>query len=204
MNSPAVQVYVLGGFRVVVGGRAVDDQAWRRRPARQLFKILLGRPNRRMARDEIIELLWPESDPSAASSNLRSTIHAMRRVLESPQPPASSGVVLGDRDGVWLRTGPDLWVDADAFESAVRQTRQSADPFPLLQHASAVYTGDYLPDDLYEDWAIERRDALKRVWTNLQFQLAQENLARGQPEAAAVGCNGCWLRTAPTSAPPRS
>ena len=77
-------------------------------------------------------------------------------------------------------------MDADAFESAVKQARQSADPFPLLQQASASYTGDYLPDDLYEDWAIARRDALKRVWTTLQFQLAQENLARSQPEAAAA------------------
>jgi len=185
VDPPIVQVYVLGGFRVVVDGRPVDDQAWRRRPARQLFKILLGRPHRRMARDAVIELLWPASDPTAASSNMRSTIHAMRRVLESSAPAASAGIVFGDRDSLWLQPGPALWVDADAFESAVRQAKQSADPFPLLQQASLAYAGDYLPGDLYEDWAIARREALRRVWTTVQFQLAQQNLARSQPEAAA-------------------
>jgi len=184
INPPFVEVFALGGFRVLVSGRLVDDQAWRRRSARQLFKILLGRPNRRMARDEVIELLWPESDPAAASTNLRSTIHAMRRVLEPPALASLSGVVFGDRDSVWLRPPPELWVDADAFESEVKQASQAADPFPLLQHASRAYAGDYLPDDLYEDWAIERRDALKRAWTNLQFQLAEAVQARGQPEAA--------------------
>ena len=29
-QPPAVQVYVLGGFRVVVRGQGVDDHAWRR------------------------------------------------------------------------------------------------------------------------------------------------------------------------------
>src|SRR6266545_419046 len=81
-RAPAVQVFTLGGFRVVVHGQPVEDHAWRRKPARQLFKCLLSRANRRMTRDEVIDLLWPESDPEAASSNLRSTLFAMRRVLQ--------------------------------------------------------------------------------------------------------------------------
>src|SRR5262249_49085717 len=40
---PTVQVFTLGGFRVLVGGRAVEDSAWRRRSARRLFKVLLSR-----------------------------------------------------------------------------------------------------------------------------------------------------------------
>src|SRR5262249_19206135 len=41
------------------------------------------------------------------------------------------------------------------------------------QEASALYLGDYLPDDLYEEWAGERRDELRRKWTELQYDLAQ-------------------------------
>src|SRR5438309_7140840 len=102
VQPPAVQVFVLGGFRVVVRGQVLPEQAWRRKTARQLFKILLTRPNRRMTRDEVMELLWPESDPEAASSNLRSTIHAMRRALEPGEEPAGLSTLFSDRDSVWL------------------------------------------------------------------------------------------------------
>jgi DNA-binding SARP family transcriptional activator/tetratricopeptide (TPR) repeat protein len=201
-DPPSVQVFALGGFRVVVNGRVVEDHAWRRKTARQLFKALLSRPNRRMMRDEVIDLLWPESDPEAASTNLRSTIHAMRRALDPAEPVTGLSMVFGDRDSVWLRPDVELWVDADAFELTVKHARQSADPLPMLQRASGSYTGDYLPDDLYEDWAIERRDALKQLWTNLQFELAQEHLARGKPDAAVgelqrlLGSDRCDERAA--------
>src|ERR1700704_4367228 len=124
-NPPAVQVYVLGGFRVVVRGRPLADSSWRRKTARQLFKILLSRPTRRMTRDEVIELLWPESDPEAASSNLRSTLFALRHALEPSTAPADVAVVFSDRDGFWLRPDLELWVDADAFEHTVDQAWRS-------------------------------------------------------------------------------
>ena len=89
---PAVQVFVLGGFKVVVRGHVLPESAWRRRAARQLLKILLSRPNRRMSRDEVVELLWPESDPDASSSNFRSTMFALRHAIEPSLEPPTAGV----------------------------------------------------------------------------------------------------------------
>jgi hypothetical protein len=42
----------------------------------------------------------------------------------------------------------------------------------------ALYAGDYLPDDLFEERASERREALRRTWTELQFGLARALDAR--------------------------
>jgi len=176
-TQPTVRVYTLGTFKVLVGEQAVDEHAWRRKSARQLFKVLLTRPGRRMTRDEVIELFWPESDSEAAASNLRSTLYAMRRALESE-------IVFGDHTSVWL--GPDggLWMDAVAFERKVADAWRSPNPLPLLEEASALYVGDYLPDDLFEDWAGERREALRRTWTELQFGLAHALETRSDVGAA--------------------
>ena len=65
----AIQVYSLGSFRVFVHGDALGDEGWHRKKARQLFKLLLSRLNRRSPKDEVIELLWPESDPETGSTN---------------------------------------------------------------------------------------------------------------------------------------
>jgi DNA-binding SARP family transcriptional activator len=183
-HPSAVQVYLLGGFRVVVRGQAVEDHAWRRKTARQLFKCLLSRPKRRMTRDEVVELFWPESDPEAASTNLRSTIHAMRRALAPAEETDPIGMVFGDRDSVWLRPDVELWVDADEFERAIQQAWRSPDPLPLLEAASALYAGNYLPDDLFEDWATERREALRQDWAELQIRLSRELERRGDADAA--------------------
>src|SRR5713226_1221431 len=184
VQPPAVQVFVLGGFKVVVRSQVLPEHAWRRKTARQLFKILLSRPNRRMTRDEVIELLWPESDPDAASSNLRSTMFALRRALEPSTEPSGIAVVFSDRESVWLRPDVELWIDADAFEHTVAQAWRTADPLPLLEQASSAYAGHYLPEDLYEDWATERRDSLKQQWAELQVRLSHELERRGDPDAA--------------------
>jgi DNA-binding SARP family transcriptional activator len=183
-NTPAVRVYSLGAFRVLVGNQVVEDNAWRRRTARQLFKVLLTRPGRRMTRDEVVELFWPESDPDAASTNFRSTLHAMRRAIEPSDRPGTLGIVFSDRDTVWLRPDLELWVDADHFEHSIQDAWRSSDPLPILMEASELYGGQFLPDDLYEDWAIERRERLKQNWAELQIRLSHELERRGDPEAA--------------------
>ena len=183
--APAVQVFALGGFKVVVRGQVLPEHAWRRKTARQLFKILLSRANRRVTRDEVVELLWPESDPEPASSNLRSTMFALRHALEPSAEPSGFAVVFSDRDSIWLRPDIELWVDADIFEHTVEQAWRSSDPLSLLEQASSLYTGHYLPEDLYEDWATERRDALKQQWAELQIRLSRELEQRGDPDAAA-------------------
>jgi two-component SAPR family response regulator len=190
VNPPAVQAFVLGGFRVVVHGQLVADRDWRRRSARQLFKALLSRPTRRMTRDEVTDLLWPDSDPEAASSNMRSTLHAMRGVLERAERTVGLGIVFGDRDSVWLRSDVELWVDADAFEGIVEGAHLAPEPLPQYEQASALYAGDYLPDDLYEDWASARRDALKRTWTELQFGIAHQAEARSDADSATRAQQG--------------
>src|SRR5437763_17209756 len=81
-GSPTVQIYTFGDFRVVTRAGLLGIDAWRRRKALQLFKYLLSRPNHRVLKETAIELFWPDSDAEAASTNLRSSIHAIRRALE--------------------------------------------------------------------------------------------------------------------------
>src|SRR5262245_47499413 len=69
---------MLGAFRVHVDDELVVETAWRRRKGRQLSKLLVGRAARRLLKGEAIEVLWPRSDPAAASTNLRTTVRALR------------------------------------------------------------------------------------------------------------------------------
>jgi len=182
----AIQAYLLGRFAVVLNGQALSDRAFRRRKARQLFKCLLTRSRHRLTREEAMELLWPESDPEAAASNLRSVVHVLRRALGAPEGGNSGNPLVLDREIVGLRPGLEMWVDAEEFERAIAAAQSSPEPLPFLEQADALYVGDYLPDDLYEDWAAERRETLKRAWTELQFSIATLSQRRGDPDRAAA------------------
>src|SRR5260370_37983351 len=109
----------------------------------------------------------------------------MRRALAPAEEADAIGMVFGDRDSVWLRPDVELWVDADEFERTIQHAWRSTDPLSLLELASALYAGHYPPDDLYEDWATDRREALRQDWAELQIRLSRELERRGDADAAA-------------------
>ncbi|GAC1314565.1 MAG: AAA family ATPase [Chloroflexota bacterium] len=176
-----VQVYTLGQFRLVSDGQPINASAWRRKKARQVFKYLLSRPHRRALKETVVDLFWPDSDPTAASTNLRSTIHAIRQVIDLGN---AEDVVVADADSIGLYEGDELWIDADAFDDLLTRARNADDPVDALVRACGLYGGEYLPDDFYEDWTLERRDGLKRAWIDAELQLAQLLEARGHPDDA--------------------
>ena len=59
-TPPVAEISVLGGFELVIDGRDVT-KAIGRRDATRLAKFLALAPNRRAHREQIVDVLWPES-----------------------------------------------------------------------------------------------------------------------------------------------
>jgi DNA-binding SARP family transcriptional activator len=176
-----VQIYTLGQFRLVVDDQVRGAEAWRRKRARQLLKCLLSQPHHRLLKARAVELFWPDTEPEAADSSLRSLVFGVRQVIDrdgTGRRLSSEGASLA------LQPGPDVWIDADEFEDALATARAAVDPIPLLEHAVALYRGDFLPDDLFEDWSVDRRDALRHLWTQAKVELGELYERRGEMECA--------------------
>ena len=77
-EAGAVRVELLGGFRISVGTRTIEEDAWRLRKAAGLVKLLALARGHRMHREQAMDLLWPDLGKKAASNNLRHTLHAAR------------------------------------------------------------------------------------------------------------------------------
>src|SRR5215212_107093 len=82
VRSEALRVWLLGGFRVSVGSRAIAQDAWHLKKAAVLVKLLALAPGHRLHREQAMETLWPDSGRRAASNNLRQTLHAARKTLD--------------------------------------------------------------------------------------------------------------------------
>src|SRR5438270_3586510 len=107
-----VTVRMLGGFEVVVDGRAVQPHHWRRRSAAALVKVLALAPGRRMRRDEVIDALWPDLLVDEAAPRLHKAAHYARGALG-----ARDAVVLAG-DAVTLLPTADVHLDVAEFEQA--------------------------------------------------------------------------------------
>ncbi len=62
---------MLGGFSVSVGSRTVGKGSWRLKKAASLVKLLALSSERRLHRERLMGLLWPDLDERSAANNLR-------------------------------------------------------------------------------------------------------------------------------------
>src|SRR3954463_9948491 len=102
-----MRVWLLGGFRVSVRSRVVPNDSWRLRKAASLVKLLALAPDHRLHREQVMELLWPDSGRRAASNNLRQILHAARRALAS-DPTEGSRYLAGQDESLVLCPGGEL------------------------------------------------------------------------------------------------
>ena len=179
-TQDCVRVYLLGRFEVKSGDRVIIDQSWPRRKAKALFKHLALNHGGWLHREQLFDTLWPELEPAAANHNFRQTLYYLRQAFEEHGLVAP--VVTADHSTVGL--APDTWVDVDAFREAHQAARQTrTDPGPYEQ-ALELYSGDLLPEDIYEDWTQLQRDELRGFRRQLVFELASLHERGGQSETA--------------------
>jgi predicted ATPase/DNA-binding SARP family transcriptional activator/DNA-binding CsgD family transcriptional regulator len=175
-----MRIRLLEGFRVSVGPRSIADDAWRLKKAASLVKLLALSSGHRLPRERVMELLWPGSSKSAASNNLRQTLHTARKALGT----GGSGHLISEDGSLLLCPEDELWVDAETFEEAALAARRSRNP-AAYRMAIDLYAGELLPEDRFEDWAEDERADLRRVYLELLAELAELYEERGEHDPAA-------------------
>lgn len=171
-----VRISLLGGFEVRVDGVPVPAQAWSRRHAASLVKLLALSAERRLHREQVVEALWPGSGWDAAAPRLHKAAHYARRALGG-EPDA---VVLRNEVVALLPHG-EVTVDVPELERAARQALATG----TAEASAAVldsYGGPLLPDDLYEPWTEEVREAVRVLHLDLLRQAGRwEDLLAEEP-----------------------
>jgi DNA-binding SARP family transcriptional activator len=173
-DDAGVRIRLLGGFEVTVAGRPVAADAWRLRKAKTLVKLLALASGQRMHRGA----LWRSCGrtatgrrpPTTCTRRCTSHARARRRLRRPVRPPRR-------RRAAVRRRRP--WLDTDAFEAACLRARQTRDPQDY-RAAAALYRGDLLPEDRFEDWAEGPRERLRESHLGLLVEYAEVLSGRGE------------------------
>jgi DNA-binding SARP family transcriptional activator len=177
-----LHIQLLGAFRVDVDGRPVDDVVWRRKKPAAVVKLLALGGGRRLHREQLEALLWPDLDAAAAGANLRKAIHLARRGLEEV---GGADFLASGADAVWLPR-ERVQIDVDVFRRTVAQARRTVD-VEGYRRGVALYAGQLLPDDRYEEWATAPREELASEYLEVLEELTALLGSRGElAEAISV------------------
>ena len=141
-------VRLLGGFSVELGDRTVTAGDFERPLAAQLVKLLALRGGR-LHREQVIDALWPDRDVEQAAPQLHKMATYARKALED-----KASIVFRDETVL-------LWPERE-HDVDVRELEDAAAGDD--GHISDLYSGELLPEDLYEDWVGPERDRLRNLF----------------------------------------
>jgi len=187
-DDPAgLSIYALGRFEVYASatGRPISGGYWAQRKVQSLFKVLLIADGHRLHRERVQDILWPDFDLDQATAALRRTLYRLRQALAA-SGNESDAIIRLDADILSIAPEAIAFYDADRFEEAAVRLLSHPAEVAAYEETLALYGGDLLPDDLYEDWAQQPRERLRGLAVAVMEALTERYVAAGQiPPAIA-------------------
>jgi DNA-binding SARP family transcriptional activator len=165
--------------------------SWPSARGRALFKYLLTHRDPWPSREVIMEVFWPESALEAARNNLHVAIHGLRSAFRTV---GDIPVVVFERGGYRLHPDLQLWVDVDEFDRHMQGGHQLeaagelAAAMAEYELAVSLYQGDFLSDDLYEEWAVLTRERLRLAYLETVDRLSHLYFSQGRYAPCVALC----------------
>jgi DNA-binding SARP family transcriptional activator len=191
-----VAIRCFGGFQLQIGGRVVDLSGVRPR-ARSALRLMAMQAGRFVHREVLIEALWSDLPPAAATRNLQVTVSALRGLIEPHSGRGKAQLLVRSGDAYGLVLPPGGYADTTAFSDAVqrwqqlRRTGSFAAEVDAMRTALAAYSGDLLPEEGPADWAVEAREQFRQSATRVARELAGAELSRGNVAEAVRAAELC-------------
>lgn len=149
-----------------------------------LLALLTIEAPRRLQRDEVVGLLWPEMSDERARGALRQALHYLRRSL-------GPGVITGKgEEGIGV--APDK-LECDAAE-LLRAAAEGRFGDALDLHSGELLPGFHLdgaPME-FERWLAEARRRVRRATARAAREVAAEEESRGNAVAAGAAARKAW------------
>jgi ATP/maltotriose-dependent transcriptional regulator MalT len=181
--SPTLRIHDLGRTTYEILG-AETAASGARRKALALLLYLVTRPRQTSTREQMMEELWPNQSPSAATNSLHQTLHFIRREI-APWHDGGVAPEYVPLDAELIYLDPEL-VQVDSV-SFMRQATDALGSPDVSRRGPAIlrlYSGRFAPEFEYEDWASDWRTLLHAQFLHLSHATAASLLATNRIQPA--------------------
>ncbi len=177
------RIEMLGWLRATSG--ELTHSRFSTRQTASLLAYLALHLRRDHPREELVEILWPGSDPAASKNRLSQALASLRRQFEPPGL-AKGSVLVGDYRSV--RLNPEAVVtDVGEYERCAKAI-DSETPKALakLREALSLYRGELLPG-FYDEWIGPERQRLNDLYAAVLARAADVAEEEGDLNFACEG-----------------
>ena len=178
--APRALINDLGRVVIRLGSTEIGGGDIRRKVL-ALLCFLLTRPKFAATREEVMDAMWPEMDPTAAMNSLNQTLYFLRRVFEPAySEETTAGYVHQESDVVWL---DGVLIQSRSAMCNQRIEEYAKDPNPeTVEHLSEEYSGRFALDFAYEDWASDFREWLHVAYLHVIESSIRDDIKSGHFE----------------------
>lgn len=190
LRPPRLVVRCFGPLEIVCDGRVIPADAFPRRKAVALLRMLLLAKGAPMHRDKLVEQLWPDAPPGRGANRLHGALNALRSTLETGRSArASDYIVCRDNHYFFNTEAPhavDLFVFLDRLSGARALRRAGAEQRALALYREAVtlYRGDLFADDVEASALEAHRVRLRHSYLEAVRELTDILIRRGEVDEA--------------------
>ena len=161
-----------------------------------IFKYLLTHKPSSVSQDYLMGWLWPEVNFDRARWSLNSAVRALRELLNNCSRLVHNADALVFEDGCYqLSSTIEVLTDVDEFDAyyerghRLQKEGRMGEAITEYEKAVELYQGDYLVENLYEDWTMIERERLASVYMDILCRLARYYLEeREQPLESIWAC----------------
>ena len=160
-----VRIHFLREFLVYNQGKKLSAKDWSNRKALDLLKYLLLQHNNWVRQEDILESFWPESDVERGKQTLYVALYTIRRTWDPDLQKSKESKLIQTKRGMYhIQLPPPYWIDIEAFNDfftegmRFHRERRFSKAQEFLLEAKKLYTGDFLPENLYDEWTLTYRE----------------------------------------------
>ncbi len=187
-STPVLQVFFFGNFHLMINGQKVER--FPSRKGKDILAYLLFQPNRKAFRDELMEKFWPDSDPLQSRNSLNVEMCKIRKTLNKIAPGVN---FICFRDDCYF-INPNIQVETDLEKFLTHcnngeyfwQRKNLTKMLREYQSAADCYNGEFIEENLYEEWTIAERERLKEMYLQILEKLSHYYCINGKPLTAVT------------------
>lgn len=172
MKKAVLQVQMFGGFSMIYEGKKLMFERNFTSKTAQLLQILFLHVNNGIAKESLLEFLYDRDDVENRNASLNNTIFRLRKQLETAGLPKGRYFTLNNGFYCWNQEVPAI-VDVHSFEKKIEEGKRTEDETAreeILMEACSLYTGEFLPIMIGEDWVT----VANTYYQKLYFEAIQE------------------------------
>jgi DNA-binding SARP family transcriptional activator len=186
-NKRALYIHCFGTFSIFRQGVEMVSHKWGSLKAKQLLKYLaIHSAKGGIHKDRLLEILWPNQDPTLTSNRLNVALSTIRKHIEPGfQRKERPTYLVKQGETYRLNLGPDDFIDTAAFDlslSTARKTEESNQKLQYYLKTESFYKGHLLEEEPYTQWCIELRERYKEKYVVVLKKIAALYQALDQPD----------------------